>query len=330
VAAAVPVYEFTDQPTGFYGWCDALISRGLPSIPPTGLLVGPRQGYQTHFLRSTRTGSGAAAIAGLVDELRRMQCAADRHDPRACVAMYLTTADVLAAREAGISTLPVLLETDAWIEMPPGGWEAWFDSLTSKRRYTVRREERWFNQAGYRVTHRSLADCYEQLASLAAATQQKYGEAGPARDYSAALRRYVEGTGQQARVAVCERDGTGPVGFCMYYICGETIYLRWTGCDYQRLVGAAEHFNVTYYSQMKLASEVGARRIHAGIRATEAKALRGARLTPLWLLDLSANSVLAQQPDRIRRHNAHVRDRLMSDPRTAAALAREAEWRAFA
>jgi uncharacterized protein len=325
--AAVPVYELTAPPSPLYRWDEILSARGLPCPPPLGLLIGPRLGYQAHILLS-RDADAVTAVAGVVDEVRRLHRLCP-DETCGCVAMYLSTADAVAARAAGVEALPVLLEADSWIEVPPGGWEEWLDSLSSKRRSTVRREMLRFEAAGYQVEHLALADCYERLGALAAATELKYGHAAEPEDYAAILRRHIEGTGDEARVAVCSRDDAGPVGFCLYYRLGDTIFLRWAGFDYARLAGAAEYFNLVFYSQIMLAAATGARWVHAGITAREGKALRGAQLRPLWLVDLAEDSVLARCQDQIRLHNAHFLEGLKGDSRTAGAIADEAAWRVF-
>ncbi len=120
-----------------------------------------------------------------------------------------------------------------------------------------------------------------------------------------------------------------PFGFCLYYVWGDTLFLRWGGLDYPRLVGAAEYFNVMYYSQVALAPELGVRWIHAGIKSPDAKALRGAELRPLWLVDLAEDSPLAQERDAVRRHNRLAYERLKADSRTRGALSSDDEWLAF-
>jgi uncharacterized protein len=246
-----------------------------------------------------------------------------------CVAMYLTTEDARAARDAGVSALPVLLEADAWMAVPPEGWGGCVEELPSKRRVNVRREVRAFEEAGYTVAQLPLADCYQELARLAACTLSKYGHSGSAADHLVTLRKHVDHMGDRARVAVCSRGGSDPVGFCVYYVCGDTIFLRWAGFDYQRLAGAAEYFNLVYYSQIRLAGALGARWLHAGIKATEAKALRGAQLRPLWLLDLTEASPLDGCADLVRAHNRRRYEELAGDGRTAAALTDPAAWRVF-
>ncbi len=78
-----------------------------------------------------------------------------------------------------------------------------------------------------------------------------------------------------------------------------------------------------YYLPVRIAAEAGARWIHAGVEAAEAKALRGAQLRPLWMLDLSEDSVLTGHEDAIRSANA----KLTTDIVGSAKAVRTA-WRA--
>lgn len=330
LVAAVPVAELISPSMPLYRWNDLLSSQGLPALPSRGLLVGPRQGYQTHLLALEEELPGTL-VAKLVEEIRRVHALFGEAHERACVAMYVTTRDAVALRRAGVSALPVLLGADAWLQVPPGGWPAWLESMTSKNRLKkVKKEVRRFRQAGYEINHMFLSQCYEKLAVAAASTQSKYGNSGNPDDYLPALRRYVERMGAVAKVAVCSQQGGTPVGFCIYFIWGDTIFLRWCGFDHRRLIsGAAEYFNLLYYGQIKLAEELGVRWIHAGIKSTEAKARRGAQLRPLWLVDLVEDSILAQVPDRVRQHNERGYRRLAEDSQTAEALVDLDSWQIF-
>jgi len=320
--AVVPFAELIEAPGLLYRWSDLLAERGLPSPSADGLLVGPRQGYQTHLLVAPGMDRRAAA-AELVARLR------ERAAGRACVAMYTTTRDALALRDAGVRAEPVLLEADASLELPSGGWDAWLGSLPARRRTNIAREVRAFEGAGYEVTHGPLADCFEQLPGLAGSTQAKYGHVAATAEHLESLRKHVDNMGSAARVAVCRRPGEEPVGFCLYYVHGDTIFLRWAGFDYDRLAGAAEYFNLVYYNQVRLAAELGATRIHAGIKATEAKALRGARLQPLWLVDLTEDSPLAAAGEAVRAHNARAYEELVRGAPVTAGLADNDDWQVF-
>lgn len=318
--AAVPVLAVDDAGHPNARWGDLLAARGLPSPSPRGLLVGHRRGYLAHLLSTPGTDRVEAAAAVL---------AAVRHadlpvrDAPARVALYLTTADVRAFRAAGIASLPVALGTDAEIEIPDGGREAWFGSLGSHRARRVRSEARRFQQAGYRVEHRTLADSYEDVARLAFRTEQRHRGATDPAPYVAGFRRQGELAGERAEVLLCSLPEGPPVGCCLFFRHRGTVYLRAVGFDYERLAGAFEYPNLAYYAPADLP---GVRRLHAGIESPEAKVLRGATLRPVWLLDLTEGSPLEACEAQVRAHNEGYRASLAAiGPHVAAAVDSD-EW----
>ncbi|MGK5113670.1 GNAT family N-acetyltransferase [Geodermatophilus sp. CPCC 205506] len=329
-SAAVPVWEPTEPPSPLYRWNDVLSGHRLPTLPERGLIVGPRQGYQTHILSASGPvrAEAVAELVSLVQTWPLERC--PRGDGSARVAMYVTSADAQALADAGVTHTPVLLEADAWFDLPPGGWDAWLATLPAKRRSNVRNEVGRFQRAGYTVDHLPLAECWAELAPLAASTQAKYGHVAPEAHWRGLLHRHMTGMGRAARVAVCRRRGGDIVGFCLYYIRGNTLFLRWAGFDYDRLDRAAEYFNLVYYSQMARAPELGVRRLHAGVKALEAKVLRGARLRPLWMVDLDPDSGLKGADQAIRQHNRATRERLLAEAGSGSAVDDPGAWLPFA
>ncbi|WP_103341268.1 peptidogalycan biosysnthesis protein [Amycolatopsis sp. CA-126428] len=299
--AALPVTVVADEPNPFYRWHDELTARGLAAPASSGVLAGPRRGYQTHLLTAPGTDPVAAAeavLAGLA-ELAGVAVGAPR------VAMFLDTASVVALRSAGVRAMPVLLRPDAWLPVPDGDWDTWLASLPSRSRAElVRREVRKFAKAGYEVTEHPLADWTDVAGRLLTNTEARYGHSGDPTGRQAFLRRQAERLGPAARVLLCAPPGEPPLGYCLYYLWGDTLFLRSAGFDYDRLRNAAEYFNLVYYLPVRIAAAAGARWIHAGVEASEAKAMRGAVLRPLWMLDLSPDSVLAGQDDALRAANA--------------------------
>lgn len=307
---AVPVFTGGDLSGGSYDWNAKLTERSLPSLPAEGLLVGPCEGYQTRVL-------GPGPVDGLLAELRARD--------RTCVAMYLDTDGVRRFRAAGVQAPPVLLDCDAWMPVPEGGYEGWLATLSGKRRTAVRKEVNAFASAGYQVRHVPLRECAAEIAPLAVTTEAKYGFHAETQDDIATFRNHVECLGDAATVALCLLDGE-PVGFCLYYVWQDTVFLRWAGFDYSRLRDAYEYFNLLYYEQFRWASGRGIRWIHAGIKATKAKVARGAAVHPLWLLDLGADSPLAGAEQAVHDHNSAFLDELLADATLARGIADLEEW----
>lgn len=308
----VPVAAIVAEPNPFYRWEQELSGRGLPSPAASGVLVGPHRGYQTDLLSSGDPLSGSS-LAALLTRLRELPAEAaeagllgDR-PPSAppCMAMYLATADVRRFQQAGVATTPLLLKADAWIPIPRDGWAGWLDALPKRRPTVVRREIDQFARAGYTVEDTTLARCSEIAGRLISLTEARYGHSTPAEQHAANLARQAAAMGASARVLLCRR-GHEVVGYSCYYLSGDVLYLRSVGFDHARLVGAAEYFNLAYYLLIRIAGEAGARWLHAGIEGTEAKALRGAELRPLWLLDLSERSPLLGHEAETERHNARM------------------------
>jgi uncharacterized protein len=315
---AVPLFSGADLTCSPYDWNTQLASRSLPTLSTGGLLVGPREGYQTQLLRATpRPTSGA--VTRLLTELRA------RAAGEACVAMYLHTEDVRLLRAAGVPAPAVLLECDAWLPVPDGGFDAWLASLSASRRRFVRKEIAAFTSAGYRIQHLPLRECSTALVPLAVSTESKHGYDYGAEEDLATFRNHERCLGDAATIALCTLDDV-PVGFCLYYVWRDTIFLRWAGFDYSRLRNAYEYFNLSYYEQLRWAAERGIRWIHAGIKATKGKVLRGAIIRPLWLLDLAAASPLVDAEREVHDHNAAFLDELLGDSALAIGVADRAEW----
>ncbi|MDX3187823.1 GNAT family N-acetyltransferase [Streptomyces sp. MN03-5084-2B] len=316
----VPYARTSETLFGSYRWQDRLAAAGLPAPDGDGVLVGPREGYQTHFL-----GAATASPDELADVVARLRTAAGG---KPCVAMYVTTDDVLALRRAGVTTTPVLLKADAWIELPDSGWPGWEAGLSKNRRKMVRRDVREFRDAGYRVEQVPLTECWERLGEIASATQRKYGHHTTPDIELKSLRNHAVRMGSAARTVLLYKPDGSLVGFCLYYLWQGTAFLRWVGLDYERLVGGREYFSLCYYAQIERAAELGIRWLHAGVDAEEAKAIRGARFRPLWLVDLTEDSVLAGAGEAIRAHNTGGYAKLKANPVTAEALDEDA-WLPF-
>jgi hypothetical protein len=304
--AAVPVTAVEEESNGFYRWHD-----------------------QTQLLAADGVALDSA-VDSLLDQVRELRWKAAGTEvlpsvasgPVSCVAMFLDTGDVLALRGAGVATLPVLLTTDAWMAVPEGGWPEWLRALPSKgRRDSIKQEVKAFHAAGYELRRAPLSESYREVAELLSGTQRRYNKPYDIDMLAESLRRQAVAMGPVAQVVFCARPGEPAVGCCVYYVHGDTLFVRAVGLDYERLHGGAEYFNLVYYESVRVAGERGLRWVHPGISSPDAKALRGARLRPRWLLDLAEDSVLSGHDAAIRAYNKVEVSRLTAlSPAVAKAL----------
>jgi hypothetical protein len=323
--AAVPVADVEDAAAlanPHLRWPVLLAERGLPSPSARGLLVGQRRGYLAHLL-ATPGADPAEAAATLLAAVREVGGAGSGI---ARVALYLTTPDVVALRAAGVRAMPVALAADAWIEIPPGGWDAWVESGSRHQRSRVRSEVRKFEAAGYRVEHRTLPQVYADVGRLTAQTEQRYGIPADPAQYVEGFRRHAELAGDRAEVLLCSVGQEEPVGCCLFVRDSDTVYIRAVGFDYAKLRGAAEYFNLHCYFPARLP---GVRWLHCGIGTPEGKAFRGAELRPLWLLDLSADGPLPGRDDEVIAHNRAFRRSLAESSPVLARALPAGEWDPF-
>ncbi|MFJ5033050.1 GNAT family N-acetyltransferase [Streptomyces sp. NPDC088560] len=332
--AAVPVTAVWEENNGFYQWGRLLERAGLPAVPTQGLLVGPHRGYQTNLLISEGADRVEAAGA-LLDELAelRLRAAEERlfddapHHRIPTYAMFLDSTDVRALRAAGVRAEPVLCAADAWIRTEGEDFGGWMRTLPSKRRgELIRRDLRRFDDAGYHFMEKPLAECWQEAALMSQGTQARYGQPADVGVLAESLRVQAEAMGDAARVLMCARDGEPPVGFLLFYRWGDATFLKGAGFHYDRLVGAAEYFNLVYYEPIRDALRAGRRRLHAGIASTDTKAMRGAEVRPLWMLDVFGDGT---GNDVIRAYNAAQLRELTESSTAVAKAVVEDDWMEF-
>ncbi|SEM59904.1 hypothetical protein [Streptacidiphilus jiangxiensis] len=205
-----------------------------------------------------------------------------------------------------------LQKLDAAIDLPGDDFEAYLAALPRKRRSVVRTEERRFAEAGYELRQLPLSACWSQAGELLARLQDKYGHAPDPEPLRRLLREQAAGLGDTGTVRACYVDDDRMVGFSLAYDFAGTTWIRAAGFDYPRLLGAQEYFSLAFYQPIRDAYRDGrVRRVHLGASSAQAKALRGARLTPLWAVP---NSPTHQaEPAQVRSANQRLADSWRSE-----------------
>lgn len=274
LVAAAPLYLVHDEPNTHYE----------PTHTPPGterprVIAGARRGYHNTPLADP-------ALAEDVDAhcLASLREAAREHAERHGTAHWWPYLTESATRRLTplYGTPPHRVEDEATIPLPGAGFDDYLAALPSKRRVAIRHERAAFEAAGLDVRRQRLADCYEDAGRLLAALQKSHGHGDDTDAMTSLLKRQADAMGDQARV-VAAYDGARMTGFCLYYHQGGTTWLRAVGIDPERPAPFA-YFALTYYAPIEDAYRHGSTALHAGMKAIEAKRLRGARVSGLYAL----------------------------------------------
>jgi hypothetical protein len=286
VLAAAPYYTVEREHNELY----RLDVLGLQ--PETGVLMGARNGYRNGVLAAATAGEGA--VRSVVERV----C-----DEAGGTGWWLYVTDDAVGELCEIlgCPVPVFLELEGRIPLPGHGWDDFCSDLPPSRRQAVRRERRTFAKAGYAVSMARLDECWYDAGALLANVQNRYGHGDSADDTRGYLASLAKAMTYPGSVLLCRR-GDRLVGYCHFYDFGRTRWIRTFGLDYSALAGAFEYFELAYYLPIAGAYAAGLASVHCGIKSPLAKAVRGARLCPLWAVPVGAAAV-PWPAARCRAHN---------------------------
>jgi predicted N-acyltransferase len=248
------------------------------------LIAGTRRAYA----------NGVPVAAGLTATCRaeitahlltRVRAEASAAGSDGALFLYLPTPEAVGLREASSRLRPVLTSMEAVLDLPGTAFEDYLQSLSGHRRRVVKHEMAAFSRAGLTILAEPVTEIWEQAAPLLAGLQRRYGDMAPLEHWRQLLRRQACALGKHAMFFTCRDAGT-LVGFCLCYQRRGVLYLKLCGFDYARLGGRFEYFNLVYYGPIRYAYEHSLTRIHFGREAFTAKLSRGARLAPLWSIEV--------------------------------------------
>jgi hypothetical protein len=266
---ALPLYPTADESNVDYR-LDRVLGGRFADLPT---LAGTRRGYVNDLLLhpaldEQRTDAVLKAVVAAV------------HAEDAAL-LYLTTSAAAALMRVDSGLHPLLLSADTSIPVPDGGFAAYLDGLGSRRAYTVRKELRMFQEAGYETAVVSLGEIWHEAGPLVANVQQRYGHDESAEEARRSLHAQAEALGQYSVVFTARRAGT-LVALSVAYVWRDTLHARMVGFDYDALCDAREYFNLLFYEPLRWAAENGLRHFHLGRESYQAKLLRGAQVRPMW------------------------------------------------
>lgn len=280
LVGALPVDVVEVASNDFYRF-PAVLPKGHPEPTAPMMLLGGRAGYaggpvlDPDLDAEQRT----STIRALLSEVTRVS-----HElGRAAVFFYLQDRFRGLVLEAPDVGEPLLARHDATLHLPGSGWTDYLGGLSASRGTKIRHEERLFGAAEYSVTVGELTPWLDEAGPLLANVQSRYGHEADPDEMTEVLAEQVTSLGEHVAFLCTDEDGL--VGFALWFpFRGGSLSLRAAGFDYGRLRRAAEYFNLAYYLPIRWAYEHGVRRLHLGIESLQAKALRGGRLTQLWVV----------------------------------------------
>lgn len=228
----------------------------------------------------------------------------------AAVAFPYAGAGVLAdaARATGFQS--VALTQEATLPIPEGGFASYLEQLPGRRRRRIAAERRAWHERGQRAwrVERVTAPVLDRLAQLRAAQRQRYGIAGdPAQErarIAAVLDRLVVDV-----FVVSEGNPTEILGFALFVRDGATWHALYFGADDADPRSRGGYFEAVFYTPIELGRRLGLTQISFGLGASEAKQLRGCRMTPVHCLVTAtsepARPMVAQIARAWRRERTH-------------------------
>ncbi|MEL7486166.1 MAG: GNAT family N-acetyltransferase [Pseudomonadota bacterium] len=226
------------------------------------------------------------------------------------------------AEQYGVSSVHVnfLLEGDAeqlcalgflerrgvqyhWFNRDYPSFDAFLDTLASRKRKAIRRERRAAAESGLALRQLQGADITEQHWNAFWIFYQdtgarKWGSPYLTRSF---FREVAETMSDQLLMIVAERDGA-PVAGALNFIGGDTLYGRYWGCTehYPFL-----HFEVCFHQAIDFAIAEGLSRVEAGAQG-EHKIARGyepvATRSAHWIRDAGFRQAIDQYLESERAH----------------------------
>jgi len=186
-----------------------------------------------------------------------------------------------ALRRAGYVT--GLVAATARLDLDEPSFPAYLASLPRKRRTEIRRELRRFEAAGASIEvllAPAAGPVMGEVAALEASVSARHGRPEPVSQPAAVNGRLAAAFGEDMLVVVA-RHGGRCVASATLFRHGDELHVRSAGIDHEAARPIFAHFVATYATPVRLACDLGLRRVGFGIAAFRAKVARGARLVPL-------------------------------------------------
>lgn len=245
----------------------------LPRLLPTLLCGGRRPGHSRLLLRPDLDEDDRGE---LVQQMLETAEEVGAQGGAASLSwLYVDDNDRLlrsALSERGYAAFPSAIASQLIV---PPDFDYYLRSFQKSKRDTIRNERKKLAAAGIEYRARPLSEeLISQILPLELALYEKYGTLFPPADAQRLHQAVSQLLGEQAQVLTAEQGGKVR-GFIVLVRCGQTLFVRQCGFDYEFQGRLPLYFGLLFYAAIEYASAVGAHVLEYGISSEQAKASRG-------------------------------------------------------
>ncbi|MCM3666376.1 GNAT family N-acetyltransferase [Mesobacillus subterraneus] len=280
----LPIYWGKPSTRGYYEPYKRFLERSQGEFNEKdwspSFIIGSRAAYSCEFLLSNdieqaEQNEVLKAMLEFAEEFRKEWGSASTS------VLYMTDSGSMQLKKNITNPAFFLAGAHAVLEIKWKSFDEYLAHLKGRDRVTVRREERVFSSAGYRIESAKLGDSIDVFAELFANHENKYGHKTTPQKEAIELNTLVDTANEYSHVLVLKL-GERAVGCILLFLWEKTIYARTVGFDFSLVGQAFEYFNLAYYEVIRFAIENGFRHVDYGMGTYRAKLKRGANLKPLW------------------------------------------------
>ncbi len=300
---------------GLTGWLAH--GSGHPYLEPRKLLQLPASAEPDLVLGCPGAFTGDMLVEGAADadSAAALASALTAHARElgagSVLALYASDVGLTFWSQLGATHAPALINFDTVIDVPPS-FDEWFRRLPRKRRSSIGRELRAFEQAGFRsgvalASEVELPALLLELSAILVASEARFGNALEEEGVVGTLERQRELLGDAFAVFYVRDPAGRLVAGATAFLDDVGVHMRWGGVDRDNAGRNLEYFHVAYYEPIRFAAASGRSRVRLGMESFEAKLLRGAHLEPRWALPLT---LVAGWEERAERASSASMNRL--------------------
>jgi predicted N-acyltransferase len=284
--AGLPVYFVTEEHNEYYD-PRSVFRNAAPERTGFHCLAGSRSGYSNEPLLAAglTEADQHAAVSSVLAALCEL---AGQEGNGHCYLLYLNERGRRRFLACTKGMRPVLSYSgDAWIEATGHCFDDYLTGRSQKRRTNIRREIRRFADHGLHVTRADARDHLDLIVDFASRANVKYGVDVAHEDQLLEFKKQCLALGDRSILFIC-KSGTTVLGAALAFAWHDWLYMRMSGFDQDLPSSAYKYFNVVIYEPLKYCYESGLRGIHLGTGSHQAKAERGAHISPLTSVALPA------------------------------------------